>query len=437
MDHIKDLVDGGAKTAVVIGAGYIGLEMVEALAHRGLKVDLIEKEAQVLPLLDHEMAIDLQSHLEEKGVRVRLCASATAFKDRDGRVEVSLGGNAVESGYAENEGGGEGIIADFVLMAVGVVPESGLAAAAGLELGVRGSVKVDKHLLTSDPDIYAVGDMIEVRETITGEAANIPLAGPANRQGRIAADHIFGRNSAYTTTQGTAIVKVFDLTAAITGPSEKALRRAGIPFQKIYLHPFGHASYYPGTAHMHMKMMFDPEDGRILGAQIVGYDGVDKRIDVLAVAVRMGMTVYDLEHLELAYAPPYGSAKDPVNMAGFVGANVLNGDIRFWFPEDHPDKTLGGTVLDVRTRKEYEKGHIAGSVWIPVDELRGRLDELRGLPEPIYVYCLTGIRSYMAYRILDQSGFSDVYNLGGGWKTFNCCHRIRHEDGTLGAQHTE
>lgn len=423
MDLVKKLVDGGAKTAVVVGAGYVGLEMVEALVHRGLKVDLVELQEQVLPILDPEMASDLRFHLEEKGVRVRLGTGVKVFHDVNGRVEIELAD-------------GQSVAADFVLMAIGVVPESGLAQAAGLETGARGSVRVDEHLRTSDPEIYAAGDMVEVTDTVTGERTNIPLAGPANRQGRIAADHICGRNSAYTTTQGTAIVKLFDLAAAITGASERTLRRTGIAFEKIYLHPFGHAVYYPGTEQMHAKVLFDPEDGRILGAQIVGFDGVDKRIDIFAVAVRMGMTVHDLEQLELAYAPPFGSAKDAINMAGFVGANVLNGDVRFWFAEDHPEKTAAGTVLDVRTRKEYEKGHIEGAVLIPLDELRSRLDEARRLAQPLYIYCLTGIRSYLAYRILDLNGFSELYNLAGGWKSFNCCYRERLEDGGIGVRHT-
>lgn len=405
MDAVKALVDGGARTAVVVGAGYVGLETVEALVHRGLKVDLVELQDQVLPVLDPEMAGDLRHHLEEKGVRVRLGAGVTAFRDADGRVEVLLGGET-------------SVIADFAILAIGVVPESGLAAEAGLELGVRGAVKVDVHMRTSDPDIYAAGDMVEVTDTVTGEQVNIPLAGPANRQGRIVADNICGRDSTYTTTQGTAVVKVFELTAAMTGASEKDLRRVGMSYEKIYIFPFGHASYYPGTNQMHTKVLFDPDGGRILGAQIVGFDGVDKRVDVLAVAVRMGMTVYDLEELELAYAPPYGSAKDAINMAGFVGANVLKGDVRFWFPEDHPGKTAGGTVLDVRTRKEYKRGHVDGAVLIPLDKLRGRLDELRELPKPIYIYCLTGIRSYLAYRILHLNGFNDLYNLAGGWKSY-------------------
>ncbi|MHB1391067.1 MAG: FAD-dependent oxidoreductase [Thermoleophilia bacterium] len=410
MDKVMALVDSGATTAVVMGAGYVGLEAVEALRHRGLAVDLLELQKQVLPVMDAEMVGDLAAHMTAHGVRLRLGTTANEFRDALGRVELVL----------DN---GESVIADFVLMAVGVRPETGLAAATGLKLGERGGVAVDEHQRTSDPDIYAVGDMVEVTDTVTGAAALIPLAGPANRQGRIAADHICGRDSAYTTTQGTAVVKVFDMTAALTGATEAGLRRAGRPFHKIYLWPFGHASYYPGTDQMHVKVLFDPGDGAILGAQIVGRDGVDKRMDVFAVALRTGLTVFDLEHLELAYAPPYGSAKDPVNMAGFMGANVLNGDVRFWFCEDFPERTGDGTIVDVRTKKEFEAAHIPGAVHIPLDEARARVEEFRVLTGPLYVYCLTGIRSYLAYRILVQSGCEEVFNLAGGWKTWESYNR--------------
>ena len=443
MDSIEQAVGAGATSAAVIGAGYIGLEMVEALVRQGIGVELVELQDQVLPALDPEMACELLNHLEEKGVRVRLGAGVKAFSC--GGVQAPEGsGDQAARGRDEDTGpqlvveldDGARIKADLALLAVGVRPESGLAADAGLELGAGGHVIVDGHMLTSDPDIYAVGDMIEVEETVTRERLGIPLAGPANRQGRIAADHIGGRESSYTTTQGTAIVRVFDLTAAITGPSEKTLRRLGRAYTKIHIHPYGHASYYPGTGHMHLKMLFDPDDGRVLGAQIVGRDGVDKRIDVLAVAIRSGLTVRDLEHLELAYAPPYGSAKDAVNMAGFVGANIMDGIVRFWYAEDHPERAAGGTVLDVRTPKEYERGHIAGAVLVPVDEVRSRIEEIRKLPGPFYIYCYTGIRSYMAYRILHAHGFKEIYNLAGGWRTYGCVHRVRREDGSLGARHT-
>jgi NADPH-dependent 2,4-dienoyl-CoA reductase/sulfur reductase-like enzyme/rhodanese-related sulfurtransferase len=409
MDAIKSLVDAGAKSAVIVGSNFIGLETVEALRNRCLVVDLVEIENQVRPVLDPELAIDLEQQLKKRGVRLHLGTSAQSFSDADGRVEVTLAG-------------GRSIVADFALVAIGVRPDTAMAQAAGLEIGVLGAVKVDQHMLTSDPDIYAAGDMVEVTDTVTGELRNMPLAGPANRQGRIAADHICGRPSAYTTTQGTAIAKVFDMTAASTGASEKTLKRLGRPYRKLHLHPFGHASYYPGTSHMQIKVLFDPADGRLLGTQIVGRDGVDKRIDIFAVAVRTGMTVYDLEHLELAYAPPYGSAKDPVNMAGFVGTNMMEGIIDLWYPEDFPEKTSGGTILDVRTSFEYKDGHIPGARHLPVHQLRSRMHELDKLKDaPVFVYCLSGIRSYIASRMLMQSGFGQVYNLSGGIKTFQCC----------------
>ncbi|MHB8967669.1 MAG: FAD-dependent oxidoreductase [Thermoleophilia bacterium] len=425
MDGIIAAIDGGARSATVIGANYIGVEAAEALRRRGLDVDLVELQEQVMPALDREMANDLRYHLEEHGVRLHLGTSARSFSDDAGRVMVKLGSGAA-------------ITADLVIMAIGVRPDTELAAAAGIELGGLGGIRVDGHMVTSDPDIYAAGDMVEVTDTVTGCQALIPLAGPANRQGRIAANHIFGRDESYQSTQGSAIVKVFDMTAAITGASEQTLKGAGMDYHKIYLHPFGHAGYYPGTASMHLKFLFAPDDGRVLGAQIVGFDGVDKRIDVLATAIRAGLTVFDLEHLELAYAPPYGSAKDPVNMAGFVGANLLNGDVDFWYPEDYPERTDRGVILDVRTNFEYKEGHIAGAVHIPLHELRARLGELGPWRDkPVFTYCLTGIRSYYALRVLRLNGFSQVYNLSGSWKTWGSYYRTTQEDGTVTVLHVE
>jgi NADPH-dependent 2,4-dienoyl-CoA reductase/sulfur reductase-like enzyme/rhodanese-related sulfurtransferase len=425
MDDIIDAIDSGAGTAIVIGANYIGVEAGEALRKRKLKVELVELQDQVMPALDREMANDLRFHLEDHGVRVHLGTSARSFSDVDGQIGVEL----------DN---GRNIIADFIIMAIGVRPDTGLATAASIELGASGGVKVDQHMMTSDPDIYAAGDMVEVTDAVTGLHALIPLAGPANRQGRIVANHIFGRDDSYHSTQGSAIVKVFDMTAAITGASEKTLKAAGIGYEKIYLHPYGHAGYYPGTAPMHLKMLFSPDEGRVLGAQIVGFDGVDKRIDVLATAIHAGMTVFDLEQLELAYAPPYGSAKDPVNMAGFVGANVLNGDVDFWYPEDHPELTSEGVILDVRTNMEFKDGHIHGAIHIPLSQLRSRLDELQDYRDkPIFTYCLTGIRSYYALRALRLNGFERVYNLAGSWRTWHCHYRTRLEDGTDSVLHVK
>jgi len=410
MDAIKREVDEGAISAVVIGAGYIGVEVAEAFRHRNVETCLVELADEILPPLDHEMDRALISHMQHHGVRMLLGHRVESFRDADGRVEVLLDD-------------GKALPADLVVMAIGVRPENRLAGEAGLELGELGGLKVDAQMRTSEPDIYAVGDMVEVTDTVTGEQAIIALAGPANRQGRIAADHICGCSSAYTSTQGTSVVKVFEMTGGGTGANEKTLRRAMIPYQKIYVHHNGHAGYYPGTRPMHLKLLFAPDDGKILGAQVVGADGVDKRIDVLATALRLGATVFDLEHFELAYAPPYGSAKDPVNMAGFVAANDLRGDIAHWYAEDYPGEITSGQLLDVRSQKEFDKWHIEGALHIPVTELRERLDEL-DLQTPLYVYCKSGFRAYLACRILIQRGFSEVRNLSGGLETFWLYHRI-------------
>jgi NADPH-dependent 2,4-dienoyl-CoA reductase/sulfur reductase-like enzyme/rhodanese-related sulfurtransferase len=410
MDAIKQEVDGGAATAVVIGGGYIGVEMAEAFRNRGLNTYLVEMLDEIIPPLDPEMDRALIFHMESHGVGLSLGRRAESFHDLDGRIEVRL----------DN---GKAVIGDLVVLAIGVRSESSLGREAGLELGARGGLKVDRHMRTSDPNIYAAGDMVEVAETVTGEKAIIALAGPANRQGRIVADHICSRDSAYTSTQGTSVVKVFDMTAGGTGATEKTLRRTGMPYKKIYVHHNGHASYYPGTHPIHLKVLFDPDDGKILGAQAVGVDGVDKRIDVMATALRAGMTVFDLEHLELAYAPPYGSAKDPINMAGFVASNFLRGDVDHWYAEDFPDLTSDGRLIDVRSPREYEDWHIESAVNLPVTELRNRLEEL-DLSEPIYVYCKSGFRGYLASRILKQRGFSKVQNLSGGLQTFRLHHQI-------------
>jgi NADPH-dependent 2,4-dienoyl-CoA reductase/sulfur reductase-like enzyme/rhodanese-related sulfurtransferase len=422
MDAIKAEVDGGAQRAVVIGGSYIGVEIAEALRHRGLDVQLVELQEQVMPPLDLEMATDLRYHMESHRVTLHLGTSAKAFRDHNGQVLVDLAS-------------GETLPADLVVMAVGVRPAAGIAVAAGLELGPRGGIKVDAHMRTSDPLIYAAGDMVEVFDTVTGEPTIIPLAGPANRQGRIVADHIAGKNSAYSSSQGTAIVKVFEMTAGATGASEKMLTRLNRPFHKIYIHPAGHASYYPGTAPMHIKLIFEPENGKILGAQIVGYDGVDKRLDVFATAIRAGLTVFDLEHLELAYAPPYGSAKDPVNMAGFVGANMLRGDVDFWYAEDYPDNMPGGAIIDVRGPAEYDEWHLPEAINVPLPELRERVAEVAAAANggPVWVYCRVGFRSYLAYRLLRQSGLKRVATLAGGSRTFTCYHRTPLATGRPGA----
>jgi NADPH-dependent 2,4-dienoyl-CoA reductase/sulfur reductase-like enzyme/rhodanese-related sulfurtransferase len=410
VDRIKERLDGNVRQAVVVGAGFIGLELAENFVRRGIKTTVVELQDQVLPPLDKEMTTPIAEHLAEKGVILLLGQSAEAFEPAPEGLTVRLKS-------------GQTLAAQLVVLGVGVRPENRLAAEAGLAVGPRGGIRVNEHLQTSDPDIYAVGDAIEVKDFVTGAPTQVPLAGPANRQGRIAADHVFGRTGArYRGTQGTVIVKVFDRTAAMTGASEKTLRRANQPFRKVYVHPTHHAGYYPGAEGMTLKLLFDPESGRVLGAQAVGGAGVDKRIDVLAVAIQAGMTVFDLEEMELAYAPQYGSAKDPVNIAGFVGAGLLRGE--------HPQVDLeavlrgdgaGHFLLDARTPQEFNAGHVPGAVNVPVDELRARLGELpRG--REIAAYCQVGQRGYLATRILRQAGFHAA-NVGGGYKTYQL-HRV-------------
>lgn len=413
MDEIIAVLDAGASSAVVIGGGYIGLEMTEALRHRGLHVTLVEALPQVMAVIDPEMAQHLQDHLVDHGVRLLLSTRAAAFNDDHGQVVVDL-----ES---------EQITTDLVVLAVGVRPESRLANEAGLALSERGAVIVDQHMMTSDLDVYAVGDSVQVTDTVTGEPGVVPLAGPANRQGRVAADHIAGRPSTYTSTQGTGIVKLFELTAGMTGVTETRLKQLGRDYRKVHVHPNGHASYYPGTHPMHLKVLFDPVDGRLLGAQAVGVDGVDKRIDVLAVALRAQMTIEDLEHLELAYAPPYGSAKDPVNMAGFVGSNVRRGDVALWYAEEWPNIPEGTVLLDVRSPAENNLWSIPGSLLIPLKELRARVHEIP-VGANVLVYCRSGFRSYLAQRFLVQSGWPSARTLAGGELTF----RAVHPDGSAG-----
>ena len=404
VDQIKSRVDHGVKRAVVVGAGFIGLELVENLVRRGIGVTVVELQDQVLPPFDKEMTTPLAEHLISRGVTLLLGQSAEAFEQGPADLAVVL-----KSGTR--------LSAQLVVLGVGVRPENKLAVDAGLRVGPRGGIQVNEHLQTTDPDIYAVGDAIEVKDLVTGAATQVPLAGPANRQGRIAADHVFGRDSRYRGTQGTAIVRVFDRTAAMTGASEKVLRRVNQPYRKVYVHPMNHAGYYPGAEAMTIKLLFDPATGRVLGAQAVGGAGVDKRIDVLAMAIQAGMTVFDLEESELAYSPQYGSAKDPVNMAGFVAAGLLRGDHPQVDVEAVSNEAAGQTfLLDVRTPEEFSRGHIPGAVNIPVDKLRSRLEELpRG--KQIAAYCQVGQRGYVATRILLQAGFPAV-NIGGGYKTY-------------------
>ncbi|HBS58984.1 MAG TPA: pyridine nucleotide-disulfide oxidoreductase [Firmicutes bacterium] len=403
---IKEFVDSRQpRRAVVIGGGFIGVELAENLVERGMKVALVELAGQVIGPIDYEMAALVHRHLKEKGLELYLQEGLKAIAHEQGRSVVLLNS-------------GEEIKTDLVVLGIGVTPENTLAKKAGLALGVRGGIKVDKNLRTSDPDIYAVGDVIEVTDFVSGNAAVIPLAGPANKQGRIAADNICGIETEYDGTQGTAVLKVFDITVASTGNNEKALKRATIPYEKAIIHPMSHASYYPGATQISLKVLFSSADGKILGAQAVGYEGVEKRIDIIATAIRAGMTVENLAELELSYAPPYSSAKDPVNMAGFVGSNMRKGLCRFI----HWDE-IGGLaknnsmIIDVRPAVLYNMGSIEGAVNIPVDELRSRLAEIPKDKEIVLV-CQVGLNAYLAYRILVQNGYAKVRNLSGGYKTY-------------------
>jgi NADPH-dependent 2,4-dienoyl-CoA reductase/sulfur reductase-like enzyme/rhodanese-related sulfurtransferase len=405
VDRIKQRVDSGVRHAVVVGAGFIGLELVENFVRRGVAVTVVELQDQVLPPFDREMTTPILEVLKTNGVTVLLGDSAEGFESSADGLDVRLKS-------------GQRLSAQLVILGVGVRPENKLAVEAGLDVGPRGGIRVNEFLQTADPDVYAVGDAIEVTDFVSGEPTQVPLAGPANRQGRIAADNVFGRAVKFRGTQGTAIVGVFDRTAAMTGASEKSLRRSQRPYRKVYVHPAHHAGYYPGAEQMALKLLFHPETGKLLGAQAVGGAGVDKRIDVLAVAIQAGMTVFDLEEMELAYAPQYGSAKDPINMAGFVASGLLRAD----HPQRDVETVLAAPaekrplLLDVRTPTEFAAGALPGAVNIPVDELRDRLSELPRDRE-IAAYCQVGQRGYTATRILRQHGFAAA-NLAGGYKTY-------------------
>lgn len=403
VDRIKQHLGSGVVRAVVVGGGFIGLEMVENFVKLGIPTTLVERNHQVLGPLDAEMTTPILQTLRQHGVEVEFGQNLNA-------IEPSADGLVMKFDS------GKSLNASIAIIGVGVKPENKLAIDAGLELGSRGGIKVDDHMQTSDPDIYAVGDVIEVKDAQFGHATMVPLAGPANRQGRIAADNVLGGTSKYRGTQGTAIVGVLGKTAAMTGASEKSLQRLGITYRKVYIHPANHAGYYPGAESMTLKLIFAPEDGRILGAQGVGGQGVDKRIDILAVAIQANMTVFDLEEMELCYAPQYGSAKDPINMLGFVAAGLMRGEHPQRDVESLTDNEQAPYLIDVRTPEEFALGKFPGAVNLPVDELRARLDELPK-DRVIAVYCQVGQRGYLATRILKQHGFT-VANVGGGFKTY-------------------
>lgn len=387
-----------AATAVVVGGGFIGLEMAEQLHKRGLAVTVVEALPQVMAPLDPEMAAFLHREMRQHGIGLHLGDAVASFDE---------GTVVLKSGTV--------LPADVVILGLGVRPDVKLAREAGLALGATGGIQVDAGMRTSDPHIWAVGDAVEVRHMVTGRPALLPLAGPANRQGRVAADGIAGLPSTYPGTLGTGIVRVMSLTAGMTGANERMLREAGMPFQSVHLHPNSHAGYYPGAQSLALKVLFDPGTGRLLGAQAVGADGVDKRIDVLATAIKAGLTVEEVGELELAYAPPFGSAKDPVNLAGMVAGNVRAGLVRTvqW----HEVGSSDALVLDVRSQAERAQGAVPGSVHIPLDEIRSRLEELPRDRE-IVVYCASGQRSYYASRILAQKGFR-VRNLDGSFRTWS------------------
>ncbi|NLB37092.1 MAG: FAD-dependent oxidoreductase, partial [Clostridiales bacterium] len=392
------------RSAAIVGGGFIGIEMAENLHRAGRSVTLIEMDNQVIAPIDYDMAGDVHRHIESKGVRLMLGNAVRSIIDNGSSLKIALNSGETQS--------------DMLIMATGVRPESKIAKQAGLAVNERGAIIVDGHMLTSDKDIYAVGDAVEITDFVTGNKGYVPLAGPANKQGRIAADNICGIESTYSGTQGSSILKVFDLTVASTGINEKTAKKLGLNYDKSFTYSTNHASYYPGSVNMSIKVIFENVSGRILGAQVVGYEGVDKRCDLFAVAIRAGMTAYDLTKLELCYAPPYGSAKDPVNMAGFVIENLLTGKVKNFHWHDVKDlpRDSSVTLLDTRTQMEYKNGHIEGFINIPLDSLRGRLSEL-DKSKPVYVTCQVGLRGYVAARILTQNGY-DAYNLSGGYRLY-------------------
>ena len=405
--RIREYIDQKQpRSAVLAGGGFISLELAENLRELGMEVTIVQRPRQLMHPFDPDMAALIHSEARRHGVRLALGHTVEGFEAKDGGVDVLLQD-------------GPPLHADLVVMAIGVTPDTALARAAGLELGLKGSIVVNDRMETSVPDIYAVGDAVQVKHFVTGRDTLIALAGPANKQGRIAADNICGGDSRYTGSQGSSVLKVFDMTAAVTGLNETNARAAGLAADAVVLSPMSHAGYYPGGRVMTMKVVFERETGRLLGGQIVGYEGVDKRIDVLATAIRAGMTAVELKDLDLAYAPPYSSAKDPVNMAGFMVENLLRGVVKQWRLEDLDALPRDGSavLLDVRTGEEYRMGHIPGFVNIPVDELRERLGEL-DRSKPVYAICQSGLRSYIACRILEGRGFT-CCNFSGGFRFYD------------------
>ena len=399
-------------SAVMVGGGFISVELAENLRELGMDVTIVQRPKQLMNPYDSDMAAFIHSEVRKHGIKLCLGHTVEGFAESDGGVDVLVKDAAPVHG-------------DIVVLAVGVAPDTGLAVSAGMETGLKGSILVNDRMETSVPDIYAVGDAVQVKHFVSGQEVLIPLAGPANKQGRIAADNICGGDSRYTGTQGSSVIKIFGMTAAATGLNETAAKKAGLETHKVILSPMSHAGYYPGGKVMTMKILFEENDGRLLGAQIVGYEGVDKRIDVLATAIRCGMKASELKDLELAYAPPYSSAKDPVNMAGYMADNVSRGILKQWFVEDAPKLPRDGsvTLLDTRTVREFSRGHVEGFKNIPVDELRERIGEIEQ-GKPVYVICQSGLRSYIACRILAGYGF-EAYNFAGGFRFYDAVNNDR------------
>ena len=396
--------DKKPKTAVIVGGGFIGLEVAENLCDLGVKVTVVQRPKQLMNILDYDMATLVHNKLRSKGISLKLGGDVIGFEEKE-QLQVLLKDD-------------EPISTDMVLMAIGVSPETTLAKKAGLELGIKGAIVVNDKMETSVPDIYAVGDAVQVKHTVTGNNAVISLAGPANKQGRIVADNICGLDSHYKGSMGSSVIKLFDMTATSTGLTEKAARDAGIDYERVVLSPASHAGYYPGAKVMTMKVVYEKSTLKILGAQIVGYDGVDKRLDVIATAISAGMKATELKDLDLAYAPPYSSAKDPVNMAGFMIENIESGIVKQFHYDELEKLPRDGsvTLLDTRTQGEYVRGHVDGFINIPVDDLRENIDKL-DKSKPVYVMCQSGLRSYISCRILSEEGL-DCYNFSGGYRFY-------------------
>ena len=405
--RIKEYINKNhPKSAVLAGGGFISLELAENLRELGMEVTIVQRPKQLMNPFDSDMAAFIHNEMRRHGIKLALGHTVEGFEEKDGGITVLLKGE-------------EPIHADMAVLAIGVTPDTHLAKEAGLELGMKGSIVVNSRMETSIPDIYAVGDAVQVKHYVTGQDALISLAGPANKQGRIAADNICGGDSRYTGSQGSSIIKVFDMTAAATGINETNAKKAGLNVDKVILSPMSHAGYYPGGKVMTMKVVFEKDTYRLLGAQIVGYEGVDKRIDVLATAIHAGMKAVELKELDLAYAPPYSSAKDPVNIAGFMIENISRKILNQFHLEDVKNLPRDGSVilLDVRTEREYSRGHIEGFDNIPVDELRDRMSEIEK-GKPVYVICQSGLRSYIAVRILSGNGY-EAYNFSGGFRFYD------------------